>query len=187
MKKTIITVFSLSLVLCGNEVYGQRKKDSTKTKEIEEVVVVAYGKQRKETVVGANAEIKAKDLAQRSLTNVAQALDGATPGVQVSTSTGQPGSGPAIRIRGFSSIGSNNSPLFIVDGTVYNGNIANLNPDDIESLNILKDAASTSLYGSSAANGVVMITTKKGKKEALSLILVQVLVYLRDLFLNMTD
>ncbi|MDR7799546.1 SusC/RagA family TonB-linked outer membrane protein [Riemerella anatipestifer] len=164
MKKTIITVFSLSLVLCGNEVYGQRKKDSTKTKEIEEVVVVAYGKQRKETVVGANAEIKAKDLAQRSLTNVAQALDGATPGVQVSTSTGQPGSGPAIRIRGFSSIGSNNSPLFIVDGTVYNGNIANLNPDDIESLNILKDAASTSLYGSSAANGVVMITTKKGKK-----------------------
>lgn len=163
MKRKITTILSLA-VLSSVSVMQAQKKDSMKTKDIEEVVVVAYGKQKKETVVGSNSVIKSKDLAQRSLTNVSQALDGATPGVQISTSTGQPGSSLAVRIRGFSSIGTGNSPLYIVDGTVYNGNIANISPDDIESINILKDAASTSLYGSSAANGVVMITTKKGKK-----------------------
>ncbi|MEC5394508.1 SusC/RagA family TonB-linked outer membrane protein [Bergeyella sp. RCAD1439] len=166
MRRQITSVLSLvSVFSVCHFAQAQRKAvDTTKTKDIEEIIVVAYGKQAKETLVGSNAEIKAKDFAQRAMTNVSQALDGATPGVQISTGSGQPGSGPAIRIRGFSSINTNNAPLFIVDGTVYNGNIANINPDDIESFNVLKDASSTSLYGSSAANGVILITTKKGRK-----------------------
>lgn len=164
MKRKIVTIVSLGLTFSSGLIYAQKKSDSLKTKEIDEVIVVAYGKQSKETVVGSNKEIKASEFAQRSMTNVAQALDGASPGVQISTSTGQPGSAPSIRIRGFSSINTTNEPLYVVDGTVYLGSIANINPDDIETMNILKDAASTSLYGSSAANGVVMITTKKGKK-----------------------
>lgn len=142
----------------------QKQNDTINTKEIEEVVVVAYGKQKKETVVGSNTLISAKKLEQRSITNIAQAIDGAGPGIQVSTSTGQPGSAPSVRIRGFSSVNLSNEPLYVVDGSPYPTGIAFLNPNDIESMTILKDAASTSLYGSSAANGVVLITTKKGKR-----------------------
>lgn len=160
-----MTVLSLVVVSSFSVAQAQKKKtDSTSVREIDELVVVAYGKQAKETMVGSNKEIKAKDLAQRSMTNVAQALDGAAPGIQISSSSGQPGSAPEVRIRGFSSVNTTNEPLYIVDGTVYLGSIANISSEDIESINILKDAASTSLYGSSAANGIVMITTKKGKK-----------------------
>ena len=84
-------------------------------------------------------------------------------GVQVTSASGQPGEGASIRIRGFGSVNASNTPLYVVDGTVFNGNISDINPADIEAMTILKDAASTSLYGSSAGNGVVLITTKKGK------------------------
>ena len=137
--------------------------DTTKVRNIDEVVVVAYGRQKKETVVGANTQIKADQIKNRAVTNIAQAVEGASAGVQISTGSGQPGSAPSIRIRGIGSITGSSAPLFIVDGVVNNTGIARLNPDDIESINILKDAASTSLYGSGAANGVVMITTKKGR------------------------
>lgn len=131
--------------------------------DLEETVIVAYGVQKKETVVGSNVQIKSEAFEDRALTNVAKALEGA-PGVQFSTTSGQPGEGANIRIRGISSYNLSNSPLYIVDGAVFTGDLSDINPNDIESFNILKDAASTSLYGSSAANGVVMITTKKGKK-----------------------
>ena len=139
------------------------KKDSIGTRNIEEVVVVAYGKQKKETVVGSNLQITSKAFENRPITNISQVLAGAGPGIQISTSTGQPGSGLSVRIRGISSYSFSNEPLYVVDGTPYTGGISALNPNDIESINVLKDAASTSLYGSSAANGVILITTKRGK------------------------
>ena len=153
------------LFFTGQALIAQSKpQDTVKSTNIEEVVVVAYGKQKKETIVGSTTSIGAKKLENRSITNVAQALDGAGPGIQVSTATGQPGSAPSVRIRGFSSYSVNSEPLYVVDGAPYPNGIAFLNSNDIESMTILKDAASTSLYGSSAANGVVLITTKKGKK-----------------------
>lgn len=115
-------------------------------------------------MVGSNTEVKAKQFADRPITSIGQALDGASAGVKISTSTGQPGSSPSIQIRGIGSYGISTSPLYVVDGTIYTGSLAAINPNDIASFNILKDAASTSLYGSAAANGVVLITTKSGKK-----------------------
>lgn len=151
-----------ALFFLSQGIYAQ--VDTTKVKDIDEVVVVAYGRQKKETVVGSNVQITAKDIEQRPLTNLSSAVEGSAPGIQIAAGSGQPGSSSAIRIRGFSSINASNSPLYVVDGVVFNGNIASINTNDIESINILKDAASTSLYGSSAANGVVLVTTKKGRK-----------------------
>ena len=149
----------------GTALHAQKaKRDTGSVKDIDEVVVVAYGKQKKSAVVGSNLQINSEKLAERTLTNVSQAIDGAGPGIQVSASTGQPGASLSVRIRGISSYNNSNSPLYVVDGAVYTGSISAINTNDIESLNILKDAAATSLYGSSAANGVVLITTKKGKK-----------------------
>lgn len=145
---------------------AQRIKSDTaaKEKQIDEVVIVAYGSQRKETLVGSNTEVKAKQFADRPISNIGQALDGASAGVKIAASTGQPGSAPNIQIRGIGSYGISTSPLYVVDGVIYTGSLSALNPNDIASFNILKDAASTSLYGSAAANGVVLITTKSGRK-----------------------
>lgn len=131
---------------------------------LDEVVVVAYGTAKKETLTGSVGQIKAADYAKRPLTNVTAAIEGAVPGVVTSTANGQPGSGISIRVRGFGSINATSEPLFVVDGVPYIGGTSNINPDDVESTTILKDAAATALYGSRAANGVVMITTKKGRK-----------------------
>ena len=133
--------------------------------EMEEVIVVAYGKTKKSANTGSVSSIKAEDLEDRALTNVLSGLDGATSGVQIQSSAGQPGSAPSVRIRGFSSINGSNTPLYIVDGVPYTGDISAINSADVESMSILKDAASTSLYGSKAANGVVIITTKVGKSD----------------------
>lgn len=143
---------------------GVLKPKKTDTVDLEETVVTAFGVQKKETVVGSIGTIKSEDIENRPISNVAKVLDGSVSGVQVSTGSGQPGSGLSVQIRGVSSYTLSSTPLYIVDGAVYTGSLQDLNPNDIESLTVLKDAASTSLYGSSAANGVVMITTKKGKK-----------------------
>ena len=132
--------------------------------DLEETVITAYGVQKKETVVGSNVVIKSEVFEDRALTNVAKALEGGAPGVQFATSTGQPGSSAEVRIRGISSFNLSNSPLYVVDGAIFTGSLSDLNPNDIESFSVLKDASSTSLYGSAAANGIIMITTKKGKK-----------------------
>ncbi len=139
-------------------------RSSSNTIDLDELIVVAYGVEKKENVVGSNSVIKQEQIENRVVSNVAKVLEGSSPGVQVSTGSGQPGSGLSVRIRGNSSYNLSNSPLYVVDGAIYTGSISDLNPNDIESINILKDAASTSLYGASAANGVVMITTKKGRK-----------------------
>ncbi|MDE7190584.1 MAG: SusC/RagA family TonB-linked outer membrane protein [Muribaculaceae bacterium] len=109
------------------------------------------------------AVVGAKEIDDRPVTSVTAALEGNAPGVQVNNSIGQPGSSPTIRIRGFNSINGSNNPLYVVDGVPYDGSIADLNPADIESMSVLKDAASSALYGNRGANGVVLITTKKAK------------------------
>jgi TonB-linked SusC/RagA family outer membrane protein len=135
------------------------------SKSLNEVVVVAYGTADPATYTGSVAQIGAEKLAQRPVTNITNAIAGQAPGVQVSAGSGQPGSGPDIRIRGFSSVNYANDPLYVVDGVPYTAGLSNLNTEDIASISVLKDAASTALYGSRATNGVVMITTKKGKKD----------------------
>jgi TonB-linked SusC/RagA family outer membrane protein len=130
---------------------------------MDEVVVVAYGTQKRESVTGSISTIGAKQLESRLTTNISQALAGAAPGISATSGNGQPGSSAAIRIRGFGSINASSAPLYVVDGFPYEGFIGDLNTNDIESISLLKDASSTALYGARAANGVVLITTKKGK------------------------
>ncbi len=138
-------------------------KLTSQTVDVDEVVVVAYGTAKKGSITGSAASISAAKLANRPLTNISKSIEGSMPGVQVTTGNGQPGSTPEIRIRGFGSINASNDPLYVVDGTPYTLSISNLNMDDVESVSVLKDASSTALYGSRAANGVILITTKKGK------------------------
>lgn len=137
---------------------------ATRTQSLDEVVVVAYGSVKKSDFVGSAAQVNAKQIENRPLTNALNALTGAAPGIQTTTASGAPGSSPGIVIRGFGSMTLTNGPLYVVDGVVYDGGFSNLNPDDIESITALKDASSTALYGSRGANGVVMITTKKGRR-----------------------
>ena len=132
---------------------------------LDEVVVVAYGTARKSSLTGSTAEISREKLTVRPITNVANALDGAAPGIQANAANGQPGSAPDIRIRGFGSINASSSPLYVVDGVPYTGSIANLNTQDIETFNVLKDASATAIYGSRAANGVILITTRRGRSD----------------------
>ncbi len=132
--------------------------------ELDGVIVVAYGNANKESLTGSVAVVGAKDIEDRPVTSATSVLEGNAPGVQVNSTVGQPGSDPSIRIRGFGSVNSSNAPITVVDGIVFNGSIADLNPADIESISVLKDAASAALYGNKAANGVILITTKRAKQ-----------------------
>ena len=132
---------------------------------LDEVIVTSFGTAKRASFTGSAGVITADRLKERPITNFAQALAGSAPGIQSTAGSGQPGVAPVIRIRGFGSISSGNDPLYVVDGAPYTANIANLNAQDIESITVLKDAASTALYGARAANGVIVVTTKKGKKD----------------------
>ncbi len=132
-------------------------------KILDEVVVVGYGSQNKKEVTGAVQTLKYKELQDIPVSQIGQKLQGQVAGVQINQSTGKPGTGMTIRIRGQLSVSAGSDPLYVIDGFPITGNIGAMNPDEIEDISILKDAASTSLYGSRAANGVVLITTKKGK------------------------
>lgn len=134
------------------------------TAELDEVIVLAYGNVKKSSFTGSAAQISAKEMEKRTLSNPLNALVGAAPGIQTTTASGSPGSSPGIVLRGFGSYSLGSGPLYVVDGAVYDGGFSNFNPDDIETMTILKDASTTALYGSRGANGVVVITTKKGKK-----------------------
>ena len=131
---------------------------------LEEVIVTAYGTSTKEAFTGSADVIGAKDLELRNVTSPIAAIEGRATGVQFTSASGQPGSSPGIVIRGVGTLNGSSDPLFIVDGMQYEGGLSSINQNDIQSFTILKDAASTSLYGSRAANGVVLITTKKGTK-----------------------
>lgn len=128
---------------------------------LDEVVVVGYGTQKKKLVTGATAQIKGDDIAKLNTTSPLQAMQGQLPGVSIASESGQPGSSMKVTIRGLGTIG-NASPLYLIDG--IGGDISTLNPADIESIDVLKDAASAAIYGAQAANGVVLITTKQGKE-----------------------
>lgn len=133
---------------------------------LEEVVVVAFGKMKKEAFTGSAGVMKADDLIKAQVSNAAQALAGRVAGVQLNNSSSQMGESPSLTIRGLGSISSGTEPLVVVDGMPYDGNISLINPQDIESMTVLKDAASNALYGARGANGVIMITTKKGSGAA---------------------
>ena len=132
---------------------------------LEEVMVVAYGTTTKSSFTGSATQIKADMFEQRPMTNATSALLGATPGVQVSTANGQPGSAPTIYVRGIGSFSASNTPLIVLNGMPYDNAISSINPGDIESVTVLKDASSAALYGARAANGVIMINTKSGHKD----------------------
>ena len=134
-------------------------------KVLNEVVVVGYGSQNKKKVLGSVQTISAKELKDIPVAQITQKLQGKLAGVQINQATGKPGAGMAIRIRGQASLLAGSDPLYVVDGFPIVGDISSINPDEIENISILKDAASTSLYGSRAANGVVLITTKQAKKN----------------------
>ena len=133
------------------------------TQAIDDVIVVAFGTTTKEAFTGSATVVKAEDIAKRQVSNVAQALAGAAAGVQVASSSGNPTSTPTVLIRGLSSISAGVTPLYVIDGVPYSGDLNMLNTSDIETLTVLKDAASTALYGARGANGVIMITTKRAK------------------------
>ncbi|MGN6296377.1 MAG: TonB-dependent receptor [Ginsengibacter sp.] len=131
------------------------------TTSLTDVVVIGYGTQKKEDLTGAISVVTSKDIDNRPIIDAGEALQGKAAGVQVTSNSGKPAAGLSIRIRGSSSISAGNDPLYIVDG-IPTTDISEFNPDDIASISILKDAASAAIYGTRAANGVVVITTKKG-------------------------
>ena len=139
----------------------------TDTQMIEETVVVGYGVQRKSDVTGSISQVKTEDIQNRTITTPEQALQGKTAGVQLVNSSARPGANPEVRIRGVSSNGtssSSNGPLYVVDGRITSS-ISGIDPNDIESMEVLKDGASAAIYGARAGNGVVLITTRKGAGE----------------------
>lgn len=130
---------------------------------LDEVVAIGYGTQKKRDVTGSVQSINTEKLENLPVAQIGQKLQGQTAGVEILQTTGKPGEGMSIRIRGAASINASSDPLYVVDGFPIVGDISNINPDEIESISILKDASATSLYGSRAANGVVLIQTKQGK------------------------
>lgn len=133
------------------------------TNMLDELVVVSYGTQKKRDLTGAVSQVTADDLENLPVGQFAQKLQGQVAGLQINQSTGQPGKGMGFRIRGASSFLGSSTPLFVVDGMPITTDLSNINPDEIESFSVLKDAAATSLYGSRASNGVILITTKRAK------------------------
>ncbi len=130
---------------------------------LSEVIVVGYGNSTKAAFTGSAKEIKAEELEAKNVTNVSQALQGEVAGVQVVNTSGQPGTEATVRIRGFGSVNGNRDPLYVVDGVPFFGSLNSINPNDIASTTVLKDASATAIYGSRGSNGVVLITTKSGK------------------------
>ena len=147
------------IVVTGQKSLNVILKEDTEI--LDEVVVVGYGVQKKKLVTGATVQVKGESLAKMNTNSPLQGMQGQTPGVNISSTSGQPGSDMKVSIRGLGTVG-NSSPLYLIDGV--GGDISTLNPADIESIDILKDAASAAIYGAQAANGVVLITTKSGKE-----------------------
>jgi TonB-linked SusC/RagA family outer membrane protein len=138
------------------------------TQDLDEIIVVAYGTSTKKSFTGSAANIRQERLENIQTASLTKALEGAAPGIQVSEGSGQPGSGANIRIRGIGSINASSMPLYIVDGAAFDGDISTINIEDISSITVLKDATSAALYGARGANGVILITTKRGEKGRLT-------------------
>lgn len=167
LKVTYVGMVDQDVTVKGNSVRVVLVPDQT---NLDEVMVVAYGTAKKSAFTGSAAVVKSDDIAKISSSNAMSALSGKVSGVQINSATGAPGQESfSIRIRGISSINAGNDPLIIVDGAPYNGDINNLNQNDIASMTVLKDAASAALYGARGANGVVIITTKNGREGTSSI------------------
>ena len=136
------------------------------SKELDEVMVVAYATAKKYSFTGAASTVKGDEIAKLQVASVSRALEGTVSGVQASAASGQPGTDAEIRIRGIGSINASSAPLYVVDGVPFDGSVNSINPDDIASMTVLKDAASAALYGSRGANGVIIITTKQGQTDS---------------------
>ncbi len=130
---------------------------------LDEVMVVAYGTAKKSAFTGSASVVKSENLEKRQVSNLTNALSGVVAGVQTQSANGQPGTSATVRIRGIGSINASNNPLYVVDGIPFEGDISSINTQDIESMTVLKDAAAAALYGARGANGVILVTTKKGK------------------------
>src|SRR6185436_18410600 len=129
-----------------------------------EVIVVGYGTQRKEAVTGSVASISGVAMREVPSPNISQALQGRIAGVEISQNSTRPGATMQIRVRGIRSLSADNNPLIVLDGIPFIGSLGDINPNDVKSIDVLKDASATAIYGSRGANGVIMITTDKGKK-----------------------
>lgn len=164
-QKPILVISSVgfgSQEIAAGEGGALRVQLHSEARTLNDVVVVGYGSQRRGDVTGAISSVKSEDIAKRPITQAQDALQGTTPGVVVTQTSGQPGASPfSVAIRGYGSITGNMQPLYVIDGYI-GGDIESLSPSDIESMEILKDASATAIYGSRASNGVVLITTKKG-------------------------
>lgn len=165
-ENAVLIFSSIGYVATEVQVAGLTQHDvvlSPDTQMLDETIVVAFGTATRESFTGSAAVVKSSDIAKVQNSNVTRSLEGVVAGVQMTTSSGSLGSSPSIMIRGISSINAGSEPLYIVDGVPYSGDLNNINPNDIESMTVLKDAASNALYGARGANGVIMITTKKAK------------------------
>lgn len=171
MKKSIITlgillsttsvIFAQEKQTTGKATDSTKSNPNNKAKDIEEVVVIAYGTQKKGEVTGSVGKVNTASFKDRPIARVDQALTGQIAGVKTRATSGKPGEPLEIRVRGSASISASNSPLYVVDGMVVD-DMANVSPDDVQSIEVLKDAASTAMYGSRGSNGIVIVTTKKG-------------------------
>ena len=149
-------------VVAGQNVYNITLGESST--ELDETVVIGYGTQRKRLITGSTISVSSDLIEKQQTTNALQALYSSVPGVNIVQSNGQPWSDPTVTVRGLSTTGNSN-PLYVIDG-VAGGDIKSINPADIESIDILKDAASSAIYGARAANGVILVTTKQGKRDS---------------------
>lgn len=160
-----------AFLLFGSMLHAQQNDSVKQETAIEQVVLIGYGKQKKTDLTGSITAISAKDFNQGSVNSPEQLIQGKASGIQITTNSGAPGAGSTIRIRGGASLNASNDPLIVIDGVPLDNNgisgasnpLALINPNDIESFNILKDASATAIYGSRASNGVIIITTKRGK------------------------
>ena len=162
----VLIFSSVGYVTVEVAVAGQSKHDvllAPDTEAIEETIVVAFGTATKESFTGSATVVKSDDIAKVQASDATRALEGVVAGVQMTTVSGTLGSSPSLQIRGAGSISAGTQPLYVVDGIPFQGDMNNINPADIESMTVLKDAASNALYGARGANGVIMITTKKAK------------------------
>ena len=150
------------------------------SKQLEEVMVVAYATAKKYSFTGAASTVKGDEIAKLQTSSVSRALEGTVAGLQASAASGQPGTDATIRIRGIGSINASSAPLYVVDGVPYDGSVNSINPEDIASMTVLKDAASAALYGSRGANGVIIITTKQGQSDSKTTVNVNCLLYTSD-------
>lgn len=177
--KNLTTVLKIApaFLLASSIMHAQTKDSATKEKKIEEVVLIGYGAKKKSDLTGSVTAISAKDFNEGSITSPEQLIQGKASGIQITNNSGAPGAGSTIRIRGGASLNASNDPLIVIDGVPVDATgisgasnpLALINPNDIESFNILKDASATAIYGSRASNGVIIITTKKGTSGRLKL------------------